>query len=287
MPLAEVDLHLHTTASDGRLTPRQLVQLLVKNGVRYAAITDHDTTGGLAEAMDEARLHSSLTLVPGVEFSCDVPGGEVHLLGLFIDHEDPALQQQLEHARDDREGRAKRIVEKLREIGFPVEWEQVNRIAGDASIGRPHIALAMMERGYVSTTDEAFERFLGRNGPAYADREKLTPVEAIQRVLKCRGVPVLAHPTFTADVERLLPGMCAAGLAGMEVFYKGYAPDTVGWLLALARRHNLTPTGGSDYHALPGHGEVPPGTVGPPVAVFRQLAALAAKRRETQAIQLR
>ncbi|MBM3945820.1 MAG: PHP domain-containing protein [SAR202 cluster bacterium] len=279
MGFSEVDLHLHTTASDGRLTPRQLVQFLARSGVKYAAITDHDTTEGLAEALDEAKRFPGLTVVPGIELSCEGPGREAHLLGLFIDHEDPELQRDLKRLRDGREDRAQRMVEKLGELGFPVTWESVQRIAGDASIGRPHIALALIERGYVTTTNEAFDRFLGNNGPAHVDREKITPEEAVRKVLRHKGVPVLAHPTFSGSLDDLLPAMCSAGLLGMEVFYKGYLPDTVGWLLSLAQRHGLLPCGGSDFHGLPGHGEVDPGTVGPPVGVFKRLERLAADLR--------
>lgn len=283
MGLAQVDLHLHTTASDGRLTPRQLVQLLARNGVGYAAITDHDTTAGIAEALDEAKRFPGLTVAAGVELSCEAPGREVHLLGLFIDHKDPELQREFKRLRDGREGRAQRMVEKLGELGFPVAWEDVLRIAGDAPIGRPHIALAMMERGYVSTTNEAFSRFLGNNGPAHVPRDKIAPEDAVRMVLRYKGVPVLAHPTFSGLLDDLLPGMCSAGLLGMEVFYKGYPPDTVGWLLSVAQRYGLVPCGGSDYHGLPGHGEVEPGTVGPPVAVFKRLERLAAEIRSRAA----
>ncbi|MSQ11451.1 MAG: PHP domain-containing protein [Dehalococcoidia bacterium] len=278
-PLSKVDLHLHTTVSDGRLTPRQLVQLLAKNGVRYAAITDHDTTAGLDEAFEEAKAHPGLTLVPGIELSADVPGGEVHMLGLFLAYRDEELQQTLVRFREGRVGRARGMLERLAQLGMPLEWEQVQRTAGDASVGRPHVAQAMVAKGYVASTQEAFDRFLGRNGPAYVEREKLTPEEAIALVLRHQGLPVLAHPSYVTDLEKRLPSLCAAGLVGMEVFYKSYLPDMVGWLLRLARQHNLVPCGGTDYHGMGTRGEVEPGTSGPPVEVFQHLERLALQRK--------
>jgi predicted metal-dependent phosphoesterase TrpH len=282
-PVSLVDLHLHTTASDGKLPPRELVRLLVRNGVRYAAITDHDTTAGIDGALEEAKQHPGLTLVPGIEFAADVTGGEVHMLGLFIDYQDAGLQRELVQLREGREGRAQGMVRRLAELGFPLAWEDVLRHAGDAAIGRPHIALAMIEKGYVGSTQEAFDRYLGRNGPAYVEREKLTPQDAVRQVLRYRGLPILAHPTFVKDLDTLLPSLCRAGLAGMEVFYKRYQPDVVGWLLALAQRHNLIPSGGTDYHGIHGPEEPEPGHTGPPVEVFRQLERLAVSRRQAPA----
>ena len=278
---AQVDLHLHTTASDGRLTPQQIVQLLARRGVKYAAITDHDTTEGLVEAFAEAKKFPSLKLVPGIEMSTDIPGSEVHMLGLFVDQYDAGLQAELQRFRERRFDRGQQMVKKLTELGYPLEWDAVKRIAGEASIGRPHVALAMVERGYVSGTQEAFDRFLGRNGPAYAEREKMTPVEAVIMIQKYKGLPVLAHPSFTENVESILPALCEAGLVGIEVFYKNYPPDLVGWLLLLAQRHNLIPSGGTDFHGLGTRGEVEPGAAGPPVAVFQRLEQLAAAMRST------
>ncbi|MSP78393.1 MAG: PHP domain-containing protein [Dehalococcoidia bacterium] len=281
---AQVDLHLHTTASDGRRTPQELVQLLVKRGVRYAAITDHDTTEGLDAAFEEAAKHPGLTLIPGIELSCDIPGSEVHMLGLFMDYRNPELQTTLRRFRDGRAHRGQQMVEKLTALGYLLEWADVQRIANGAAIGRPHVALALMERGYVSSTQEAFDRFLGRNGPAYAEREKMTPVEAIHMISAYKGLAVFAHPTFTENADALISEMCQAGLVGMEVFYKSYPPDVVGYLFRLARKHNLVPCGGTDFHGLSTHGEVEPGTAGPPIEVFTQLERLAnAKRSVTTA----
>ncbi|MBI2936358.1 MAG: PHP domain-containing protein, partial [Chloroflexi bacterium] len=164
---AVADLHLHTTASDGRLSPARLVQLLAAKGVRYAAITDHDSTEGIAEAQAEAANFPGLTIIPGIELSTDTPEGEIHVLGLFLDWQAPQLQRALERFREDRVLRAHRMVEKLNDLGVHIQWERVRQIAGGAAIGRPHIALAMVEKGYVSLPKEAFDRYISREGPAY------------------------------------------------------------------------------------------------------------------------
>lgn len=275
--MALADLHLHTTASDGRLTPSQLVHLCARRGLRVIAITDHDTTAALEEALETARLYPGLTVIPGIEFSTDIPGTEVHLLAYFIDHRSPALQEVLARFRQGRVERARRMVERLAQLGYPLEWDRVVALAGEASLGRPHIALAMVEKGYVATPKEAFERFLGRNGPAYVEREKLPPEEAVRLALRFHGLPVLAHPNEVQGVEEVLPPLVRAGLVGLEVYYGNYDGATQQRLLALAHHYHLLPTGGSDYHALGNPDEVEPGTVGPPLEVARQLMEMAGK----------
>ena len=162
------DFHTHSTRSDGLLAPAALVGLAASRGVRVMALTDHDTLDGLAEAEAEAARRPGFLLVPGVELSCDVPGTEVHVLGYFVDREDRAFQRRLETFREGRIDRARRITEALDRLGAPIAWERVREIAGEASVGRPHIAQALLERGHVATFGEAFERFIGRDGPAYA-----------------------------------------------------------------------------------------------------------------------
>ncbi len=173
------DFHNHSTASDGRLTPTQLVDLAARNGVKVFALTDHDSTEGLAEARAAAAKYADFTLVPGVELSTDIEGDEVHVLGYLPEPEDAELQAALKRFRDGRFERGRLMVEKLTAMGKPISWERVKEIAGEASIGRPHVALAMVEAGYVRNTTEAFDLYIGRNGPAYVEREKMTPVEAV------------------------------------------------------------------------------------------------------------
>jgi len=189
----------------------------------------------------------------------------VHVLGYLPRPEDPELQAALKRFRDGRFERGRQMVEKLTALGKPVSWERVKEIAGEASIGRPHVALAMVEAGYVANTSEAFDVYIGRNGPAYVEREKMTPVEAVQTIRRFGGSPVLAHPTYIKDLEAVLRELVPAGLVGMEVFYKAYDTATVQTLLATARRHGILPLGGSDYHALDRPDEREPGMVDNPL----------------------
>ena len=274
--MAEVDLHLHTTCSDGRLTPTQLVELVAARGIVVAAITDHDSTEGLPEALKAASRFPQLTIIPGVELSTDIPGNEIHVLGYFIRYEDAAFQETLRSFRDGRVDRAREMVDKLAALGLPVDWERVCELAQGA-VGRPHIAQAMVEKGYISYPQEAFTHYIGRNGPAYAERDKMTPAEAVEYILGVRGVPVLAHPHVVENVESLLPELAEAGLAGLEVHYKEYTPAEVEAFAAMAARYGLLPCGGSDYHAFGTPGEEEPGTSGPPLETVDRLRALAAE----------
>jgi len=253
------DFHLHSTASDGILSPAELVRLVYEQGVRVMALTDHDSTEGVAEARRAAAAYSDFTLIPGIEMGTDIPGGEVHVLGYFLEPDDPELRQTLQRLRDGRRGRGERMVEKLRALGLDVTWEQVQRIAGEGAVGRPHVAQALLEKGYVSTVKEAFDKYIGRNGPAYAEREKMTPAEAVATIVRLGGVPCLAHPRDLADLDGLLAELKSAGLASMEVFYKDYDAEAVGRLLAAARNFDLIPLGGSDYHGIFGQEEPFPG----------------------------
>ena len=244
------DFHTHSTASDGRLTPTELVDLVASQGVRYHALTDHDSTEGIAEARRAATKHANYTLIPGVEMGTDIEGAEVHMLGLYLFPEDDVLQALLSKLREGRVGRGEGIVRKLRELGVMIEWERVQEIAGDASVGRPHVAQAILEKGYVKNVAEAFDKWIGRNGPAYVERDKMTPAEAVRCIVERGGLACLAHPADLAVLETLLPELKAAGMAAMEVYYKDYAPETVERLRKIAEQHDLLPLGGSDYHGI-------------------------------------
>lgn len=283
--MIEVDLHLHTTASDGALTPTQLVDLCAERGLRVICISDHDTTNGLPEALQAAAAYPDLAIIPGIELSTDIPGSEIHILGYFVDHYDERLQSILNDFRDGRRNRGRRMVENLNAMGIEISWERVQEIAGDASIGRPHIARALVEGGYVQYPKDAFDKYIGRNGPAYADRVKLTPADAVRLLLDRGALPVMAHPTYSASKSDRgavdsLPGILAdltdAGLVGMEVYYGDYTPEQVKWLRGLADDFGLIPCGGSDYHAAGNPGEPQPGTVGPPMSSVDALNALRA-----------
>ena len=275
---ALVDLHLHTTASDGRLTPTQLVELVVSRGLRVISISDHDSTEGLAEAFQVARSYPELTLIPGIELSTDIPRNEIHLLGYYIDYSDGGFQDTLREFRRAREERAQRMVEKLDHLGVHVEWNRVRLLAGEGAVGRPHIAQAMVEKGYVTYPQEAFATYIGRNGPAYAERPKLTPQEAVHMVVDVGGLPVMAHPAGVLELDDVVASLKSEGLVGMEVHYAEYSADVRQRLLEVAKRHALLPCGGSDYHAFGSPGEPQPGDLGPPLEVAHELMRLARER---------
>ena len=270
------DFHTHSTRSDGRLTPTQLVDLAAGRGVRVMALTDHDTLDGLEEAAEAAARHAGFMLVPGVELSCDVPGTEVHMLGLFIDAGNTTFRASLDRLREGRVARGRAITAALERLGVPISWERVQEIAGEASIGRPHIAHALLERGHVQTFDEAFDRFIGRNGPAYVERLRLTPPEASRMILDAGGLPVFAHPSFTDGYERVATELAQAGVFGMEVYYKHYPPELVAELRALADRVGLFALGGSDFHGIDRQDERQPGDI--PLPDSQVLAFLDAAR---------
>ncbi len=267
----EVDLHLHTTASDGRLSPAELVRLIAECGLKQVSISDHDTTEGLAEAFQVAENFPGLRIIPGIELSTDIPGDEIHMLGYFIEYHDEEFQSILRMFRAGRVDRAREMVEKLAGLGIVLEWSRVQEIAGDGSVGRPHIALAMVEKGYCNQPKDAFPEYLGRNGLAYVERVKTTPEEAIHMLRRVGGVPVLAHPAYLLDLEGNIGRLKAAGLMGMEVYYAKFDQDTVRHLKKLADQFGLIPCGGSDYHALGNADDALPGAAGPLASTVEQL----------------
>ncbi len=269
------DFHTHSTQSDGVLSPAQLVDLAASRGVRVMALTDHDTLAGLDEAIAAAARHPGFTLIPGVELSCDVPGSEVHMLGHFVDRTNREYTDHLERFRRGRVERAEKMVGALEALGAPIDWERVQEIAGEGSVGRPHVAQALLEQGHVETITDAFDRYLGRNGPAYFEREKLTPPQAIEMIRNANGLPVFAHPSFTEDYPAVAASLAADGLFGMEVFYKAYPPDLVQSLHELATAHGLFALGGSDYHGLGNDDDREPGEIPLPDAVAEAYLAAA------------
>ena len=274
------DFHLHTTASDGKLSPSELVSVAVRNGLQIIAITDHDSTEGLAEAI-AAAAPLGLHLIPGIEMSSDLGPNEVHVLGLFIDYQDPELQRTLTEMRMDRENRGYRIVQNLALMGYPLDWERVLAIAAGGAVGRPHIAEAMLERGYVISVQDAFDRFLANDGPAYADRPKLLTTDAIAFIHRFGGLAIVAHPfDGPVDLGGLLNELKQVGLDGLESYYGTYTPEQVESLVATAGRFGLIPTGGSDFHGFNREVGVAPGTFPyPDKAVERLLEAARAKSR--------
>ena len=212
--MGTVDLHLHTTASDGTLTPTALVRRAAARGLKYIAVTDHDTVDGVSEALAAAAACPGLTCIPGIEISTEIETGEAHVLGYFLDYRDAELNRRLRQLQESRQRRAERMVAKLNRLGLTLEIARVRELAGDGSLGRPHLAEAMLEKGYINKFSEAFSKYIGRGGPAYVAREKITPLEAVEIILNARGLPVLAQGGV--DAERVAP-LLAAGAAGVAV----------------------------------------------------------------------
>ncbi len=213
-------------------------------GLRAIAITDHESTQGVRPAAAAAR-GTELGVVPGVEISTESALGEVHILGYFVEPESAGLEAKLREIREARVLRARRMVERLAALGMPLSWERVRELAAGESVGRPHIARALLEQGYVTSTEQAFALYIGSRGPAYVSRLKVTPAEAITLIRNARGVPVLAHPL---QVTEIVPALAKAGIEGLEASYTGYSPEEVRYLEDIARRHGLIATGGSDFH---------------------------------------
>jgi len=275
---SRADLHTHSTFSDGVLTPTELIELAYNRGVRVMSLSDHDTTEGLPEAFAAAAHHPDFMLIPGIEMSTDIPGNEVHILGHFIDWKDERFERELVNLRKSRLGRARQMVERLAELGKPVAWKRVESFAGEGSVGRPHIARALVEAGHVATVSEAFDLYLSRTGPAYVERERLTPNEVVEMLISVEGLPTIAHPRDLDNLEELLTKLKAAGLVGMEVYYQDYTPDEVERLRALAGKIGLIPLGGSDYHGFGGHHQREPGDIPLPDEPVERLLALARER---------
>ncbi|KUO04388.1 PHP domain-containing protein [Streptomyces caeruleatus] len=246
-----IDLHTHSTASDGTDTPGELVRNAAAAGLDVVALTDHDTTRGYAEAI--GALPEGLTLVTGAELSCRVGGVSMHMLAYLFDPEEPALLAERELVRDDRVPRAQGMVGKLNELGVAVTWEQVLRIAGEGSVGRPHVATALVELGVVPTVGDAFtEDWLADGGRAFVEKHETDPFEAIRLVKAAGGVTVFAHPAASKRgrtvPEAVIAEMAAAGLDGIEVDHMDHDPDTRARLRGLAKELGLLTTGSSDYH---------------------------------------
>jgi 3',5'-nucleoside bisphosphate phosphatase len=266
----KLDLHAHTTASDGRLAPAALVRLAHEVGLTTLAVTDHDTTAGLAEA-GVAAAPLGLEVIPGIEFGCELPDGEIHILAYLFDPNHPALVACLAWLREGRVERGSEMVAKLNALGLPITWERVQAIAGNGAIGRPHVAQALVEAGLVRDTDEGFSRYLGWGGPAYVPRRRLAPQEVFDLVRAAGGVTALAHPAQIPALEERVATFAAGGLAGLETYYGGYDAPTVAGLAGLAARFDLVPTGGSDYHAreIKDHAMLGAGPTVPPDTVAR------------------
>ena len=276
--MSKVDLHIHSTASDGRLSPEAVVLKAAELGLTTIALADHDSVNGIAPALVAAKAFPQLRVIPSIEISTDVPHGEAHVLGYFIDYTSHKLLATLARFRNSRRKRAQGMVAKLEKLGIHIEWQRVQEIAGSGTMGRPHIAQAMLEKGYITSLKEAFTKYISQGGPAYVKREKMTPVEAVALILGANGLPVLAHPFTINNPETVIIELKAAGMVGIETYYGDYSADKVSRLVSLADRHNLIATGGSDYHGLDAGNETMIGGVDVPTESVERLIALAEQR---------
>jgi len=249
--MSYADLHTHTIASDGTGTPSHNIQLAASAGLTAVAITDHDTVGGLEEALAAGQTYG-ITVVPGIEISTIHNGIDIHVLGYWIDWKNPVFLERLEQLRGVRDRRNEMIIERLCELGMEITMDDVIasvsslKREGD-SIGRPHIADALVRKGYVGSMEEAFARYLGRGGAAYANPPRITPVEAIRWIREAGGAPVLAHPGLYG-CDELIAELAAQGLAGLEAYHSDHTPEQESAYAAIAQEHGLLITAGSDYH---------------------------------------
>lgn len=287
MAPVRIDLHVHSSASDGTDGPAEVVRRAAAAGLDVLALTDHDTQAGIAEA--RAALSPGLTLLPGMELSCQLDGRSVHLLGYLFDPDDPALCAETSRVRDDRVYRAQAMTRRLRELGADVSWEQVTAIAGDAVVGRPHLARALAASGAIADPADAFTaEWIGDGGRAFVDRYAPDLVRAVGLVRAAGGVPVLAHPRSPGYEipDAVIAELASAGLAGVEVFHPDHDAATRDQLTGLASSLGLISTGGSDDHGtyIPsgqaaqspaGHGL---GTETTPPLEYGRLLALAGTR---------
>lgn len=272
-----IDLHSHTTASDGQHAPRELVALAAEAGVTVLAVTDHDTVAGLAEAMEAARARG-VELVPGIEVSAFVLRKEAHILGHFVQPDDADLARLATRLREEREQRMEAMVSKMRELGYPVTMRHVRDVAGDAQLGRPHLARVLVNQGWCLDVKDAFDRFLGSGRPGWVDRFRLDGADAIQLIRKAGGTATLAHP-FASKMERYeILTLARAGLAGLEIPYSVQNPQVLQKYLALARELELVPTAGSDYHGPDVSPDSRLGSVGMAPEDFARLRARAHAR---------
>ena len=242
-----IDLHIHTTASDGSLTPTQIVQEAGQAGLGVISVADHDTTSGVAEALEAQGAHGVI-VVPGVEISASHPSGEAHILGYWMDHDDPAFQAFLERPRSTRGPRIIEMCKRLHNLGLEVRAEEVFEEAGGAeSVGRPHLAKVLLTKGYVKDMEEAFRCYLTQGAPAYVKRIKNSTADTIAAIHRCGGISVIAHPGLLED-PGLVESLIREGVMGIEVLCHEHDSAASERYSEMADRNGLLKTGGSDYH---------------------------------------
>ncbi len=247
-----IDLHCHTTASDGLVSPADIIRMAAKEGISVLAIADHDTVEGLDEAAQAAQ-HEGIRFLPAIELSVSHPTGEFHLLGYGIHHQNRAFREKLAQLKSIREDRILRIVERLNRVGVLITPEDVANESNGAAPGKPHVARALMKKGYAPDIHYALRTYLDKGAPGYVPKEKLSPEAALNLIQSVGGLPVLAHPKSLKlgdyrEYDRTIQGLAGQGIAGIEVYATMHDTQDVKFFRELARRHHLIETGGSDFH---------------------------------------
>lgn len=248
------DLHIHTDASDGLLSPSEVVDWAFKKRLRAIGITDHDTVSGIDIAIKSNSAPDKLEIVPGIELNTELDGKEIHMLGYYIDYNNPWFLENLKRMQKARYNRAVTMIEKLNHLGININLKQVEEISKGSSIGRPHIARAMVEKEYVDSMAGAFERYIGIGGPAYVERFRLTTEDGINMIKEVGGIPVLAHPGLIADRKAIVK-VLNLGAKGIEVYHPKHDPDMVKYLFYMAKERKLLMTGGTDCHGIKQNGQ--------------------------------
>lgn len=279
-----VDLHVHSNKSDGTCSPSELVDLAIQKGLSAFALTDHDTTAGLDEAIEYAK-DRDIEVVPGIEFSTEYQGRDIHVLGLAIDYKAPVFADRLQAFVDSRIGRNRKMCRNLTEAGIDISYEKLMAAYPGAVITRAHYARYLLDHGYVKSLPEAFERYVGDHCPYFVPREKVTPVQAVQLIRQAKGIPVLAHPTLyhmgKDALQKLVSSLTEAGLVGLEAVYSTYSAGEEREMRQLALRNGLLISGGSDFHGSNKPGlELATGYHGKLVIPYDIWERLKEKRRE-------
>lgn len=246
-----VDLHVHSTASDGTLSPSEVIKLGKELNLRAIALTDHDTIDGVDEALDAGRKYG-VEVIPGVELSCSYNNKEIHIVGLFIDHKNAFFKEELDRLKETRDNRNVEMAEKFQEIGIPITFEDIQARFPGAIVTRAHFASYLHEQGYVSSVKDAFDRYLNDNGPCYVARYKVPYSETIRLIHEAGGIAILAHPILykmgNTELEKMVIALTKCGLDGIEAIYSTYTSSDESLIRRFARQNNLLISGGSDFH---------------------------------------
>lgn len=249
--MRQVDLHVHSNKSDGSFTPKELVDYALEKGLCAFALTDHDTTDGLDEAISYAK-DKPVEVVPGIEFSTEYEGRDIHVLGLYIRYKDPVFKEKIQNFVDSRIKRNEKMCKNLQEAGIDISYEKLLETYPDAVITRAHYAAYLTDNGYVSNRADAFAKYVGDHCKYFVPREKVTPSQAVELILQAKGVPILAHPPLyhmgKEKLDTLVGTLKNAGLAGIEAIYSTHNNQDTRDMMALAKKYDLLPSGGSDFH---------------------------------------